>query len=130
MVASSSPPTRVCITIMSVQMVWDIGRVKSQVLAAPFRWPRYSRTLSAFRCLKHRKLLRLTRTFCVVTVTAFILVSISGSIELFPMQLLLRMVLRTLGQQSHSCSAIPDESWLYGFRLQSLYLSHFARNRS
>ena len=51
--------------------------------------PRYSQTLSAFRCLMHRKLLILTRTFYVVTVTALILVSISGSV---PMPLLLMIV--------------------------------------
>ena len=50
----------------------------------PFGPSMYSRTLSAFRCRMHRKLLKLTRTFCVVKVTAFILVSILGSMESFP----------------------------------------------
>ena len=60
-------------------------------------------------------LLMLTRTFCFVTVTAFILVSILVSLDSLLMPLLLRMVWRSLAQQSHSCSAIADASLLCGF---------------
>ena len=67
--------------VPGVEEHWPIGRVKSQYLALPFRRPRYSRTLLGVCCLMHRKLLTLTRTFCVVAVTAFILASISGSVD-------------------------------------------------
>ena len=40
------------------------------------------------------------------------------------MQLLLRMV--RVGQQSHSCIAITDASWLFVLKQASLYLSHLA----
>ena len=48
-------------------------------------------------------------TFCVVTVTAFILASISGSVEWLPMPLLCRMVCRSLGQQSHISHPLGHE---------------------
>ena len=79
----------------------------------------------------HRKLFTLNGTFCVVTVTTFILVSISGFMESLPILMLMKMVWRSYGQYSHICSVIPDDaSWLCGFRQPSLYLSLLARNRS
>ena len=51
---------------------------------------------------------------CVLTVTAFILVSNCVSVDMLLLPLLLRIVWRFLGQQSHSCGAIPALLWLYG----------------
>ena len=60
-------------------------------------------------------LLMLTSKFGFVTVTVFILVSFLVSLDSLLMQLLLRIVWRSLGQQSHSCIAIADASSLCGF---------------
>lgn len=71
-----------------------------------------------------------TRTFCVVTVTAFILVGNSVSVEVLSIHLLLRMVWKFLGQQSHSCIVILAVLWWCCFRYRSLYILHLVRNYS